>query len=118
MAGADQHAQPGLANAAADGLGHDVQQHLVEGQLPALVAVRSSQLAVQSAASTRMPAEDSSAPLQNGVPHEDIAVQLPIVVVGSAAVMALAEARVLPICIRNTVMLGRLHLRSLGVRSG
>ena len=93
MAGADQqHAQPGLADAAADGLGQlPIQQHLVEGQLPALVAVCRGQLAVQSRGIYPDPhGGQLKAPLQHGIPHEDVAVQLPVVIVRSPAVVALA----------------------------
>ena len=63
MAGADQqHAQPGLANAAADGLGQlTVQQRSCGRAAPALVAVRKAvSWRSRAAASTRMPMEDSS----------------------------------------------------------
>ena len=44
-----QHAQTGLTDAAADGLGQfSMQKHLMEGEIPALVAAGLFKLAVQS----------------------------------------------------------------------
>ncbi len=91
MAGPQQqHAHPAHADAAADGLGQlPVQKHLVEGQLPPLVAPGGGELAVHG----RRVHPDAHGghfkrALEHRVPHENIPVQLPVVVVRGPAVVA------------------------------
>ena len=87
-----EHGQAGLADAAADGQGQLVgQEHLVEGQLAAVVAAGDGQLAVQgSGVHADAHGGELNGPVQGLVPEEDVAVQGPVVVVGGAAVVGLA----------------------------
>ena len=65
----------------------------MEGELAAVVAAGGSELAVQR---LRIDADahggNFKAALEHRVPHEDIAVEIPVVIVGSAAVVGLAGA--------------------------
>ena len=90
-----QHAQPALADAAADGAGQLAgQQRLVEGQGPAVVAAGLGQLAVQAlGADPDAHAAQLVAAGQRVVPEQQVAVQVPVVVVGGAAVVGLAAAQ-------------------------
>ena len=87
-----QHAQTALADAAADGVGQLAVQHsLVEGQLAAVVAACGGELAVHAlGADADAHAAQLVAALQRLVPEQQVAVQLPVVVVGGAAVVGLA----------------------------
>lgn len=87
-----KHGQTGLADAAADGQGQLVgQEHLVEGQLTAVVAAGDGQLAVQGGGvHADAHGGELNGPVQGLVPEEDVAVQGPVVVVGGAAVVGLA----------------------------
>ena len=87
-----QHAQTALADAAADGVGQLTVQHgLVEGQLAAVVAAGGGELAVHAlGADTDAHAAQLVAALQRLVPEQQVAVQIPVVVVGGAAVVGLA----------------------------
>ncbi len=88
----EQHTEPGLPDAAANGLGKlAVQEHLMEGKLPAVLAAGGGQLAVQGGS---VHADTHGGDLkrfpEDGIPHQDVAVQLPIVIVRRASVVALA----------------------------
>lgn len=87
-----EHGQAGLADAAADGQGQLVgQEHLVEGQLAAVVAAGDGQLAVQGGGvHADAHGGELNGPVQGLVPEEDVAVQGPVVVVRGAAVVGLA----------------------------
>ena len=89
-----QHTQAALANTAADGQRQLVlQQHLVEGEGPAVIAAGFRQLTVQGfRVHTDTHGRDLQGPAQNLIPEEDIAVQVPVIVVRGAAVMGLAGA--------------------------
>src|SRR5699024_10623156 len=93
-----QHAQPALADAAADGASQLAgQQRLVEGQGPAAVAARLGQLAVQAlGADPDAHAAQLVAAGQRVVPEQQVAVQVPVVVVGGAAVVGFAAAQLVP----------------------
>src|SRR5699024_4335238 len=90
-----QHAQPALADAAADGAGQLAgQQSLVEGQGAAVVAAGFGQLAVQAfGADPDAHAAQLIAALEGVVPEQQVAVQVPVVVVGGAAVVGPAAAQ-------------------------
>ena len=90
-----QHAQAGLADAAAHRQGElAFQQHLVERKLAALVAARQRQLTIQRfRADANAHRGDFQRTIQNRVIEQDIAVHLPIVVVRCAAVVRLAGAQ-------------------------
>ena len=87
-----QHAQPALADAAADGQGQLArQQHLVEGKAPPLVAARQGQLPVQGRrVHPDAHAADLHRALQRLVPEQKVAVQAPVVIIRGAAVVGLA----------------------------
>ena len=87
-----QHAQTALADAAADGVGQLTVQHsLVEGQLAAVVAACGGELTVHAlGADADAHAAQLVAALQGLVPEQQVAVQIPVVVVGGAAVVGLA----------------------------
>ena len=87
-----QHAQTALADAAADGVGQLAVQHsLVEGQLAAVVAAGGGELAVHAlGADADAHAAQLVAALQRLVPEQQVAVQIPVVVVGGAAIVGLA----------------------------
>ena len=89
-----QHGQTALADTAADGQGQLViQQHLVEGQRPPVVAVGEGQLAVEGfRVHTDAHGGDLQRPVQRFIPEENVAVQIPVVIVGGAAVVGLAGA--------------------------
>src|SRR5699024_3581765 len=93
-----QHAQPALADAAADGAGQLAgQQRLVEVQGPAAVAAGLGQLAVQAfGADPDAHAAQLVAAGQRVVPEQQVAVQVPVVVVGGAAVVGPAAAQLVP----------------------
>ena len=90
-----QHGKTALADAAADGQGQlVVQEHLVEGQLPAVVAVRQGQLTIQRfRVHPDAHGGDLQRPVQGLVPEENITVQVPVVVVRRPAVVGLAGAK-------------------------
>ena len=88
--GADeQHAQAALADAAAHGQGQlAIQQHLVEGERAAVVAAGDRQLGVEGlGVDADTHGRDLERMAEHFVPVEDIAVELPIVIVGGAAVV-------------------------------
>ena len=81
-----------LADAAADGVGQLTAQHcLVEGQGAAVVTACHGQLPVHAlGADADAHAAQLVAALQGLVPEQQVAVQVPVVVVGGAAVVGLA----------------------------
>ena len=89
-----QHTQPGLADAAADGQGQfPVQQHLMERKLPPLVASGLGQLPVKRLGIyPDAHGRNLQSPAKGLVPEENIAVQIPVVVVRSPAVVGLSGA--------------------------
>ena len=89
-----QHAKTALADAAADGQGQLVVEELfVEGQLPAVIAAGDLQLVVQgSSVHTDAHGGDLQSAAQHIIPEEDVAVELPVIIVGGAAVVGLAGA--------------------------
>ena len=89
----EQHGQPGLADAAAHGQGElAVQEHLVEGQLPALVAAGQGELLVQGlGAHPDAHGGQLDGLAVDAVPAQQVAVQVPVVVVGGPAVVGLAR---------------------------
>ena len=89
-----QHTQPGLADAAADGQRQlPVQQHLMEGKLPPLVAAGLGQLPVKRLGIyPDAHGRNLQSPAKGLVPEENIAVQIPVVVVRSPAVVGLSGA--------------------------
>ena len=84
-----EHAQAGLANAAADGEGQlALQQQLVEGKLPPCLAPGEGELTVQGGGvHPDAHGGQLKSPLQHWVPHQDIPVEGPVVVVGGPAVV-------------------------------
>ena len=87
-----QHGYPGLTDTAAHGQGQlTAQQHLVERQRPAVVASGDGQLPVQR---FRADPDSHGGQLQrltiHTVPHQQVAVQIPIIIVRCAAVMGFA----------------------------
>ena len=89
----EEHAQPGLADTAADGQGQlALQQHSVEGQLPTLLAAGGGQLLVQSGGvHPDTHGGQFKSPLQHRVPHQNIPVEAPVVIVWGPAVVGLAR---------------------------
>ena len=85
----EQHAQAALADAAAHRQGQLARkQHLVEGKGAAVVAAGDRQLGVKGfGVDANAHGGNLKSMAQNVVPVENIAVELPIVIVGSAAVM-------------------------------
>ena len=83
-----------MADTAADGQRQlALQQHFVEGQLAALLAAALFQLVAHGdLVHTDAHGGDLKATLQHVVPHKDIAVEGPIVIVRGAAVVGLAGA--------------------------
>lgn len=84
-----QHAQTALADAAAHGQGQlAIQQHFVEGERAAVVAAGDRQLGVEGlGVDADTHGRDLERMAEHFVPVEDIAVELPIVIVGGAAVV-------------------------------
>ena len=84
-----QHGKTALADTAADGQRQfATQQCLVEGQFSSVVAICQIQLAVHGLGiHTDTHGGDLQSPLQHLIPEEDVAVKLPVIIVGSAAVM-------------------------------
>ena len=85
------HAHPALADAAADGLGQlSGQQGLLEGQVRALLAAADLQLPLQR---LRIHADPHGGNLQGNIQQriiqQDIAVQIPVIIVRRAPVMRL-----------------------------
>lgn len=78
-----------LADAAAHGQGQlAIQQHLVEGERAAVVAAGDRQLGVEGlGVDADTHGRDLERMAEHFVPVEDIAVELPIVIVGGAAVV-------------------------------
>ena len=89
----EDHAQPGLADAAPHGQGQLArQQHPVEGELPAAVAAGQGQLPVQGGrVHPDAHGGDLEGPLQHRVPQQDVPVQRPVVIVGGPAVVGPAR---------------------------
>ena len=90
-----QHTQAALADAAADGVGQLTSQHcLVERQGAAVIAARHGQLLVHALrADADAHAAQLVAALQRVIPEQQVAVQIPVVIVRGAAVMGLAAAQ-------------------------
>ena len=87
-----QHAQPGLSNAAAHGIGQlAAQQRLVEGQGAAVVAAGGRKLAVQAfGVDADAHGGHLVGALERGVPEQQVAVHGPVVIVRGAAVVGLS----------------------------
>ena len=90
-----QHAQAGLADAAADREGKfPFEQHFVEGEGAAVVAARDGKLSVEGGAvHADAHRRDFERAAERLVPKEEIAVELPVVVVGRAAAVRLARSQ-------------------------
>ena len=117
-----QHAQTALADAAADGVGQLTVQHcLVERQGAAVVTACHGQLPVHAfGADADAHAAQLVAALQGLVPEQQVAVQVPVVVVGARPSWGLPLFRGAPIFIRKVVPFSftKAFSRSFGVRSG
>ena len=90
MGGADhQHTKTALTDTAAHGEGQLTgEQHLVEGELPAVVAAGDGELVVEGlGADADAHGGDLKRAAQDVVPEQQIAVERPVVVVGRAAVV-------------------------------
>ena len=88
-----QHAQAGLADAAADREGEfSFEQHLVEGEGAAVVTARDRELSVEGGAvHADAHRRDFECTAERLVPEEEVAVELPVVVVGRAAAVRFAR---------------------------
>ena len=84
-----KHAKTGLSDASADGERELVRkQHLVEGELSAVVAVSQSELSVKRlCVNTDTHRGDLDAAAEYLVPEEEVAVELPVVIVRRSAVV-------------------------------
>ena len=91
----EEHGHPGLADAAAHGQGQlPCQKHLVEGQLPAVVTAGQGELPVQALrVHPNAHGGQLQSPAAHAVPHQQVAVQIPVVIVGGAAVVGLSGAQ-------------------------
>ena len=90
MAGAQQqHAESGLADAAAHGLGEfPVQKHLVEGEGAAVITADGGELAAERrGVHPDAHGGDLKLALEHRVPHENVAVELPVVVIRGPSVV-------------------------------
>ena len=87
-----QHTQSGLADTAADGAGQFAfQQHSVIFQRSAIVAVGFSQLLIQcERIYTDTHGGDFQGVIHYGVVEQQVAVQLPVIIVGGSAVVGFA----------------------------
>ena len=93
VAGADhQHTKPALTDATADGQGQlAVQKHFVERQLRPLFTPGQLELVGHGfLIHTDTHGGNFKGTLQHGVPHKNIAVESPIVIIRGASVMLLA----------------------------
>ena len=90
----EQHAEPRLADAAAHRERHFArEQRLVERQLPAVVAPGERELAVHAlGADADAHGGNLKRAVEHGVAEDNIAVQVPVIVVGGAPVVLLAGA--------------------------
>ena len=88
----EEHTQAALADAAADGVGElTAEQFLVEGQLPAVVTASQGQLAIQGfGADADAHGGDLIGLLEGVVPEQQVAVQIPVIVVRRSAIVGLA----------------------------
>ena len=114
-----QHGQTGLADAAANGQGQlVVQQHLVEGQRPAVIAARLPQLAVQGLGIyPDAHGGNLQRPVQYRIPEKDVAVQVPVIIVRGTTVMGFAGAK-LAADLHNAGGLMIAKIRRLPLRAG
>ena len=117
-----QHAQAGLADAAAHRQGKlAFQQHLVERQLAAVIAARQRQLTIQRfRADADAHGGDFQRAVQNRVVEQDIAVHVPIVVIRRAAVVRLSGAQLAADALNEhrAVLLGERIFALLGREIG
>ena len=88
-----QHTQAGLPDSAADREGElAFEQHLVEGEGAAIVAACDRELSVErGAVHADAHRGDLERAAERLVPEEEVAVELPVVVVGGAAAVRLAR---------------------------
>ena len=86
------HTKPGLTDTAADSKGQlALQQQLVELQAPPLVMARGGELSVQAlGADPDAHRGKLKGVLQNAVPHQQVAVEAPVVIVGCPAIVGFA----------------------------
>ena len=88
----EQHTETALSDTSADTVGKfPIQQGFVEGERPALIMAGDGQLTVKALrADPDSHAADLIAAAEGVIPEQDIPVQIPVIIVGSPAVMGLS----------------------------